>query len=110
MPALRKCATPGCPELTAATRCPDHQAERERARGTRKQRGYNHAHDKLRAQYAARITNGEPIACVRCGQRITTPRDLDLGHTDDRAHHSGPEHAHCNRSEAGRKSHRPGPA
>ncbi len=46
--ALKVCANPGCPTLTATTRCPAHQREQERRRGTRQQRGYGPAHERTR--------------------------------------------------------------
>lgn len=109
MAALRRCATPGCPDITPTTRCPDHQRDHERARGSTARRGYGHAHRRKRATIAARIDRGELILCVRCDQPITTSSALDLGHTDDRTAHSGPEHSHCNRSAGGKKAHQPGP-
>lgn len=49
-----------CPRLIpAGTRCTDCARTKERARGTRQQRGYNAAHDQLRRQYQRRIDRGD---------------------------------------------------
>lgn len=104
--ALRVCAEPGCPNLGHATRCPDCTRDRDRARGTRQSRGYDAAHDRLRAQYQRRMDTGEHFTCWRpgCGKPID-PTSWDLGHDDtDRAQHRGPECVKCNRSTASRRA------
>lgn len=85
--------------------CPAHAAQAERQRGTRQQRGYDAAHDRLRAHHAPRVAAGT-ITCWRCGQPISPTEPWDLGHDDhNRTQHRGPEHAGtCNRSAGGRAS------
>ena len=60
---LRPCVAPGCSALTHVRRCPVHQRERERERGTTKERGYAGAWPRLRAMILAE----EPLcrACLK---------------------------------------------
>lgn len=101
--ALRVCTEPGCPNLTNTTRCPDCTRTRDRARGTRQQRGYGYDHDRLRAQYQRRMDEGETFTCWRCPRPID-PTSWDLGHDDhDRSVTRGPECIKCNRSTSSRR-------
>jgi 5-methylcytosine-specific restriction protein A len=43
--ALKVCSTPGCPNLVPGGRCPACIAAAEAARGTSRQRGYDHHHE-----------------------------------------------------------------
>lgn len=98
----RVCIEPGCPQLTDTTRCPAHTRTRDKQRGTRQQRGYDQAHVKLRAEWAAIVARGT-TDCARCGHRIEAGEPWDLGHHDtDRSLYAGPEHRRCNRATAGR--------
>jgi hypothetical protein len=104
----RVCAEPGCPELTTTTRCPTHTRERDRARGTRQQRGYDARHDQLRRWWQGRLDAGQAIYCWRCltqGRRtLIDPKAWHLGHDDeDRSRHRGPECVPCNTATAGRR-------
>lgn len=105
---MRVCAEPGCPTLFDGTdpRCPEHRRERERARGSRQARGYDAAHDRLRARWAPKVATGR-VRCWRCGERISPTEPWDLGHDEQyRTKHRGPEHANrCNRSAGGRAAH-----
>lgn len=105
--AKRVCAEPGCPTLTATTRCPAHTRARDKARGTRQQRGYDAAHDALRAAWQRRIDAGEVVHCWRPGCHVRiVGRAWHLGHDDrDRSITRGPECIACNLSAAGRNSH-----
>lgn len=105
-PRLTVCTEPGCPEYTTSRRCPHHQRNRERARGTRQQRGYDARHDALRAQLKPIVEAGGVI-CWRCRQPIQPGTPWDLGHDDyDRSITRGPEHANqCNRAAGGRAAH-----
>lgn len=98
-----------CPQLIppGARYCPTHAREYEARRGTSTQRGYDYAHRRQAEAYRARVAQGTPLPCWRCGKPITDPNDLDLGHDDhDRSIVRGPEHARgCNRSAAGRSAH-----
>ena len=100
--ARRPCAEPGCPTITDATRCPTHTRARDRARGTRQERGYGAAHDRLRADYQRRMDRGETFECWRCGDDID-PERWHLGHDDyDRTVYRGPECVPCNTATRGR--------
>jgi hypothetical protein len=106
--AKRVCLEPGCPTLTTTSRCERHTRERDRARGTRQQRGYDSAHDGLRAHWQRRLDMGEVVWCWRCltqGQRTPIdPKAWHLGHDDgDRSRYRGPECVPCNTATAGRR-------
>lgn len=103
--AKRICAKVGCPSTATGSYCPTHQAEAERARGSREQRGYDHAHRQLRKQWAPKVATGEVI-CGRCGQAIRPGQSWALDHDDrDRSKYLGPSHATCNNSAGGRNAH-----
>jgi hypothetical protein len=104
MARLRVCAEPGCPELSEGRRCPAHASERERARGTRQQRGYDAEHDRLRARWKPKVERCE-VKCARCGQLILPGQTWHLDHTDDRVGYLGPSHERCNTSAGGRAAH-----
>ena len=105
--AKRVCAEPRCPELTDSTRCPAHTRARDKARGTRQQRGYGAAHEREAKAWRAKVARGELVLCWRCGQPITDPTDCHLGHDDlDRSITRGPEHGRlCNLRAAGKARH-----
>jgi hypothetical protein len=105
--AKRVCAEAGCPTLTDATRCTTHTRAKDKARGTRQQRGYTAEHDREARAWRERVARGELVKCWRCGKPITDPSDLHLGHDDlDRSITRGPEHGRaCNLSAAGRARH-----
>ena len=67
---------------------------------TTTQRGYGAAHQRERKRWESQVRSGL-VDCVRCGQRIESGDQWDLGHTPDRTAWTGPEHATCNRSEGG---------
>jgi hypothetical protein len=93
--ALRVCAESGCPELTESARCPAHTRTKDKARGTRQQRGYGRAHELLRARWVPKVAAGK-VNCARCGERISPLEPWHLDHTDDRAGYLGPSHVRCN--------------
>lgn len=100
------CTEHGCPEIIPASGyCPTHKRQRNKARGSRQQRGYDTDHDRLRRTWLPRVATGK-VACPKCGETIQRGEPWDLGHTDARTEWTGPEHVTCNRSEAGRKAHR----
>lgn len=103
---VKVCAVPDCPVLTPARRCPTHEAEAERKRGTRQQRGYGAAHDAERRAWAPRVLNGD-VLCARCRLVIEPGQRWHLDHTDDRAGYLGPSHADCNNAAGGRAAHTP---
>jgi hypothetical protein len=102
---VKVCAVPGCPTLTAGRRCTAHQAEAERARGTRQQRGYGAQHDVERRAWMPRVLAGD-VLCSRCGLLILPTEPWQLDHTDDRASYRGPSHPLCNAAAGGRAAHR----
>jgi hypothetical protein len=99
---VKVCSVPGCPSIQPESRCAEHRSERERARGTRGQRGYGVSHRALRASYQQRMDAGERFTCWRCRKPID-PKAWDLGHKDDRTGYAGPECKPCNRATAGRR-------
>jgi hypothetical protein len=102
--AVKVCATKGCPLLTKGSYCTGCQAERDRARGTTKERGYSGQHQSKRAAIVATMHQGATVTCIDCGCALT-PKTLHLGHTDDRKGYRGPQCGTCNDSDAGRRSH-----
>jgi hypothetical protein len=99
---VKVCAESGCPTLTHTTRCTTHTRAKDRARGTRQERGYDAAHDALRASYQRRMDAGERFLCWRCAIPIT-PARWHLGHDDtDRSTYRGPECVPCNTAVSGR--------
>ena len=102
---MRVCAEPGCPTLTTGRYCPECRAKRERARGTRQQRGYDADHDALRKAWQDRMDAGQVVTCWRC-DRVIDRTDWHLGHDDkDRSIHRGPECQPCNLRAGGRSRH-----
>lgn len=88
--------------------CPTCAAQREAERGSQAERGYGREHKRLRAWWAPQVERGEvdcanPV-CLEPTRRIMPGTPWDLGHTEDRSTYRGPEHARCNRGEAGRTS------
>jgi len=99
---MKVCAEAGCPALTETTRCHVHTRAKDKARGTRQQRGYDAAHDHLRRDYQSRMNRGETFNCWRCGDPID-PEHWHLGHDDhDRTTYRGPECVPCNLAVSGR--------
>lgn len=99
---LKRCID--CPQLGAwpRGRCPAHERDRDRARGTRQERGYDANHFRLRGHYQARMDAGETFDCWRCGDQID-PTRWHLGHDDrDRTVYRGPECPPCNLAVSGR--------
>ncbi len=95
---MRVCSQPGCPELTTTTYCTEHTRARDRARGTRQQRGYDRAHEQRRAADLP-AAYGKP--CPYCQQRMWPHQALDWDHTT-----GGITHASCNRSEGATRGNR----
>lgn len=109
--ALTVCSIPGCPELTDTGRCTTHRAEAEARRGTARQRGYGHRHEK---RFRAGVLRRDPI-CVLCRQRPSKHADhhplsrrelVEQGlDPDDPAHGRGLCHS-CHSTETAQ--HQPG--
>lgn len=100
----------GCGTLTdrPGSRCPncasEHGKARDARRGTRQQRGYGTAHDKLRERWRTRVEAGT-VQCARCGLPIPADGPWALDHTDDRTGYLGPSHKDCNDAAGGRAAH-----
>lgn len=92
----RVCAEPGCPEVIDTPRCADHTRAKDKARGSRQQRGYDAAHDRERAAIQSRIDKGAAIHCVTC-DAVLIGRKWDLGHNATRTGWIGPQCEPCNR-------------
>ena len=71
-------------------RCEQHERARDKARGTKAQRGYGSSvvvsplgcasYDATRAAYRRRMEAGERFACWRCGRPLAS--SWTLGHCD----------------------------
>lgn len=59
--ALKTCSTPGCPELVHTGRCPRHELEAERRRGSATTRGYGRAHE---ASFRNAVLLRDPICVI----------------------------------------------
>lgn len=100
---LKVCLEPGCPTLTSGTRCTEHERARDKARGTRQERGYDAAYDRLRRNYQLRMEAGEVFMCWRCEEleqpHLIDPDNWDLGHDPgDRTVIRGPQCPQTNRA------------
>lgn len=106
--SLHACSEPGCPTLSAKPgRCRTHARDSDRARGTRRARGYDATFDATRRDYRKRMDQGETFNCWRCGLPIVGTT-FDLGHDDDdRTIIRGPEHPACNRATATHRAQPP---
>lgn len=98
---MRVCAEPGCPTLTTSTRCPSHTRAKDKARGTRQERGYGAEHKAERKRWEPIVATGG-VRCWRCEVLLDPKLPWDLGHKDDRSGYAGPECVRCNRATAGR--------
>lgn len=102
---MKVCLEPGCPQLVVNGRCLEHARLVEARRGSRQARGYDAAHDRLRAEWEPRVATGR-VRCGRCRKLIRPGAAWDLGHDDhDRSRYTGPEHQACNRAAGGRSAH-----
>ena len=93
---MKVCAEPGCPAIQREGRCLEHRRQREQARGTRQQRGYDAGYDQQRRDWQRRLDQGERVTCWRCDE-LGKPHDVDptdwhLGHSNtDRSVVRGPQ-------------------
>lgn len=101
-----------CPTIVASgSRCTACERRRDRARGTRHERGYNAEHDAARAAWlplvqagtvaCRRVSNG---TCLEADPLIGPDEPWQLGHPD--AHcpaPRAPEHRRCNLATATRQ-------
>ena len=75
--SLRVCSEPGCPEFVTQGRCDDHRRAKDKARGTRQERGYG-------ADYQAQLKSPEYVNathCAECGQVFTEDNPKTGGHS-----------------------------
>lgn len=79
--ALKPCADPLCPELVRppARRCPEHEREKDRARGTPAQRGYDHRWRAEADRYREQRRKAGTYRCDHCGRADGT---LEVDHVD----------------------------
>ena len=107
MPRAKKvCTQPGCAQPTAKSYCTTHTRERDKARGTKAERGYGADYQAERKRWATHVATGN-VRCWRCGELLPANSPFHLGHDDDnRSVIRGPEHPRCNLSAAGKASHR----
>lgn len=98
--AKRVCAEPKCPVLIdQGSRCVAHTRERDRARGTRQERGYDADYDRAHRDLQRRMDAGERFECWRCPElgrpaHLVDPRPgrWHLGHDNaDRSILRGPQ-------------------
>ncbi len=68
--ALKVCSVPGCPRLTTASRCAEHDHTADLARGGARQRGYGKAHERFRRTVLRRDPQ-----CVLCHSAPSTEAD-----------------------------------
>lgn len=90
----RVCAQHGCPVLVdPGPHCDEHTRARDKARGTRAERGYDHKHKARSKQERA---NAIGTTCHLCGEPILEGQRLALDHTVDRTGYRGVAHLSCN--------------
>lgn len=104
---LRVCLDCMATIAAGRSRCATCERIRDKARGTRQERGYDAQHDRLRADYQSRMDRGEGFECWRCAATSTPHRvdtsDWQLGHCDDdRTKYHGPECPSGNQATSGR--------
>lgn len=83
--ALKPCAHPTCPELVRppASRCPDHERDRDRARGTATERGYDHRWREEARRYKDKRRAEGTDYCDHCGRgEDELDRPLEVDHID----------------------------
>jgi hypothetical protein len=95
--AKRVCTEPGCGLLVEHGvrdgRCDDCRRAKDKARGTRQQRGYGAEHDALRAEL---LPEAYGQRCHLCNERMWPHQQLALDHTEDRTGYRGIVHLTCN--------------
>lgn len=78
---MRVCAEPGCPDLIPAGtrdgRCATHRRAKDKARGTRQERGYDADFERAKAQpdYVS------ATRCAECGAPFTEDNPKTGGHS-----------------------------
>lgn len=90
----RVCAEPDCPELVdrdaRGGHCDACRRAKDKARGTRQERGYDRAHELTRE---ALLPAAYGTPCIYCGNRMWPHEALVLDHTADRTGYRGIVHA-----------------
>jgi hypothetical protein len=87
---VKVCATTGCPEVIDTTYCDDCMEAKDKARGTRQERGYGAVHERTKA---ALLPDAYGTPCIYCGERMWPHQNLVLDHTEDRKGYRGIVHA-----------------
>lgn len=72
---VRACVVCGKLIPLSKSRCATHQAEQDRAYGTRQQRGYDAAYDRMR-----RVVLAEEQACAVCGAWFEEGDRVEVDH------------------------------
>ena len=103
---VKVCLEPCCPTLTDQRRCTQHQRAADKARGTKRERGYDAEFQRIRRSIVKKIKAGEIVRCWRCGVRLGLSFHLD--HNAARDGYRGPACAACNLHLAGKAAHRGG--
>lgn len=96
----RVCPTPGCPTLVSEGLCAECKRAKDKARGTRQERGYGAEHVAIRA---ALLPEAYGTRCTHCSDYMWPHQELHLDHTEDRTAYRGIVHASCNASEGARR-------
>lgn len=99
----------GCPaRLTGNAQkwCGSCRPKAKAPKASSAQRGYDHAHRKERAKWAAEVESGqgrcrEPV-CLMRSRWIPPGSAWDLAHAPGGGYH-GPSHSKCNRTEGARR-------
>lgn len=95
-----------CKRPSPGSRCVDCARAKDKARGTRQERGYDAAHEAERKRWDPLVATGA-VKCWRCLVLLAPELPWDLGHDDtDRSIYRGPECVRCNRATASRISPR----
>lgn len=104
---FRICPQRGCPEMTTERHCAKHARERDKARGTKAERGYGKDYQARRRDWDKAVARGI-VDCSRCGQPIGPNEPWHLDHDDkerDNLTLARPSHQHCNTSAGGKAAH-----
>ena len=102
---MKVCMQAGCPTLVTTGYCTEHARQRDRARGSRHERGYGKGHTSLRKDWAPVVAQGT-VRCSRCHEYIRAGQPWHLDHDDTyRTKYRGPSHKRCNLSAGGKAAH-----
>lgn len=74
---MRVCLETGCPRTTKRTRCDEHERARDKARGTRQERGYDAEFERAKRDPAYVAATH----CVSCDEPFTASNPKTAGHS-----------------------------